>query len=242
LIRERPFRAPHQTVSAAALVGGGSDPKPGEISLAHRGILFLDELPEFQRNVLDALRQPIESGSIRIARAKGSVIFPARFILAAAMNPCPCGYHGDAEKECRCSAHDVIKYQKRISGPLLDRIDLQIKIGRIKIAELRGGESLETTNVSIKIAIERTREIQRKRFVNDLKTNAEMSARETQKIARLEKEAEGFLGTLEKNHLSPRSYYRLLKVARTIADLGGQECISREHLAEAFSYRFREDS
>jgi magnesium chelatase family protein len=140
LMLERPFRAPHQTASAIALVGGGQEPRPGEISLAHRGVLFLDEIPEFQKNALEALRQPMEAGAINIVRAKHALIFPAKFILIAAMNPCPCGYYGDPERECRCSAYEVIKYQKKISGPLLDRIDLQVRVGRVKIEELRGKE------------------------------------------------------------------------------------------------------
>lgn len=241
LVEERPFRAPHQTASMAALVGGGPDPKPGEISLAHRGVLFLDELAEFPRNILDTLRQPLESGSIRIARAKGSLIFPARFMLAAAMNPCPCGYYGDTEKECKCSAYEVIKYQKRISGPLLDRIDLQIKIGRVAIKELRAGDGEEGVNASIKLRVEQARQLQRRRFGGDaLKTNAEMSSRETKNVVRLAPDAEKFIATLERNHLSPRSYYRLLKVALTIADLEEKSVVAAEHLAEAFSYRLRE--
>ena len=139
LIRERPFRAPHHTASITALVGGGQDPRPGEISLAHHGVLFLDELPEFQKNALEALRQPLESGMVHLARTKQSAVFPARFILVAAMNPCPCGFYGDTDKECKCSAYEIIKYQKRISGPLLDRIDLQVKVGRVAFEELRKG-------------------------------------------------------------------------------------------------------
>lgn len=242
LIRERPFRAPHQTASMVALVGGGQDPKPGEISLAHRGVLFLDEVPEFQKNVLEALRQPMESGMIHIARAKGNLTFPAKFTLAAAMNPCPCGYYGDAEKECRCSAYEVIKYQKKISGPLLDRIDLQVKVGRIKIEELRTGERGESKNAILKAAVERARRIQSERFgEGGAKTNSEMSSRETQDMIKLEHGAEEFLKTLDKSNLSPRGYYRLLKVARTIADLEEKESVMAEHLAEAFSYRLREE-
>ena len=137
LIRERPFRAPHHTASITALIGGGPDPRPGEISLAHHGILFLDELPEFQRNALEALRQPLEAGVVHLARTKQSVTFPAKFILMVAMNPCPCGFYGDAERECKCSAYEIIKYQKKISGPLLDRIDLQVKVGRVAIEALQ---------------------------------------------------------------------------------------------------------
>jgi magnesium chelatase family protein len=245
LIQSRPFRAPHQTVSASALLGGGVDPRPGEISLAHRGVLFLDELPEFQRNVLDGLRQPLESGFIRISRAKGSILFPARFILVAAMNPCPCGYYGDVEKQCSCTAYEVIKYQKRISGPLMDRIDLQIKVGRLKIEELRT-DSIEDVeqrgSANIKNLVEIVRRIQKDRFRdNPSKTNAEMSSGETQAAAELQPEAEDFLKILGKSHLSPRSYYRLLKVARTIADLEKESFVNSTHLAEAFSYRLKID-
>lgn len=242
LIRERPFRAPHQTASMLALVGGGADPKPGEISLAHRGVLFLDEIPEFQKSALEALRQPMESGSIHLARAKNNFVFPSKFILIAAMNPCPCGYYGDAEKECKCTAYDIIRYQKKISGPLLDRIDLQIKVGRIKIEELRDrGEAMPESDL-IKKLVGRTREIQRKRFSGISKTNAETTSREIQAATRLDRDAEKFLETLSRKHLSPRGYYRLLKVARTIADIEQKDGVNAEHLAEAFSYRLREEA
>ena len=250
LMRHRPFRAPHHTISVPALVGGGGDPKPGEISLAHRGVLFLDELPEFPRNALEALREPMESGVIRMARAKRSLIFPAKFALAAAMNPCPCGYYGDLEKECKCAAYEVIRYQRKVSGPLLDRIDIQIKVGRVKIGELRNGGRREATTTpttekvgdSIKKFVAMARAIQMTRFKNlAIMTNAEMSSREAQTMARLEPEAEKFLETFDKSRISPRGYYRILKVARTIADLETKEGVSAEHLAEAFSYRLRED-
>jgi magnesium chelatase family protein len=238
LMQHRPFRAPHQTASVIALVGGGQDPRPGEISLAHRGVLFLDELPEFPRAALEALREPMESGIMHVTRAKQSLVFPAKFTLIAAMNPCPCGYYGDAEKECSCSAYEVIKYQKKISGPLLDRIDLQIKVGRVKIGELRKGERQKALSPSIKEKIENARKIQATRLAGTkVATNAETSSREIQAMAYMEPQAEKFLETLDKSRLSPRGYYRLLKVARTIADLHEREKISAEHLAEAFSYR-----
>lgn len=257
LIQQRPFRAPHHTASITALIGGGIDPRPGEISLAHRGILFLDELPEFQKNALEALRQPLESGVVHLARTKQSVAFPANFILVAAMNPCPCGYYGDTEKECKCSAYEIIKYQKRISGPLFDRIDLQIKVGRIAIEELRKEstgwrDKEEGTSAAIKSSVERARVMQYERFATRADstkntmtarrswTNAEMSSRETQSLAKLDESANAFLETLNLGHLSPRGYYRLIKVARTIADLEGKENASAEHLAEAFSYRLKE--
>jgi len=244
LIRKRPFRAPHQTASTVALIGGGTDPKPGEISLAHRGVLFLDELPGFQKNTLEALRQPIESGVVHIARAKNSFIFPSKFTLVAAMNPCPCGYYGTADRECKCSAYEVIKYQKRISGPLLDRIDLQIRAGSVKIDELRKIKCPEPVNDAIKRKVDSAREMQRTRFTaHNLKieTNSEMSSHEVDEMINLGTDAEKFLGTLDKSWLSPRSYYRILKVARTIADIEGKEIIEAEHLAEAFSYRVREE-
>ncbi len=262
LVRERPFRAPHQTTSPIALVGGGREPRPGEISLAHRGVLFLDEIPEFQKNALEGLRQPMESGFIHLSRAKNNFIFPAKFMLVAAMNPCPCGYYSDPERECKCTAYEVIKYQKKISGPLLDRIDLQVKVGKVKIEDLRNGEQGELQTAAAKAAIERARGVQRQRFENEtengsrdgnhdhsnvyknrggIKTNAEMTSREVREKIHFDHGAQNFLATLDKSHLSPRGYYRLLKVALTIADLEGSGSISAKHLAEAFSYRIREE-
>lgn len=244
LIRERPFRAPHHTASITALIGGGAaDLRPGEISLAHGGILFLDELPEFQKNALEALRQPLESGVVHLARAKQSVAFPAKFILVAAMNPCPCGFYGDSERQCKCSAYEIIKYQKKISGPLLDRIDLQVKIGRVALETLRsrddrgrdggrGGES-----AALRADVTRARAVQMARYG---KLNAELTSRQTQESTNMDGGARAFLETLNAGHLSPRGYYRLIKVARTIADIEGKDAVSAEHLAEAFSYRIKE--
>lgn len=245
LVRERPFRAPHQTISPVALIGGGQDSRPGEISLAHHGILFLDELPEFQRSSLEALRQPLELGMMRVARAKQSTVFPARFTLIAAMNPCPCGYYGDPVNPCKCSAYEIIKYQRKISGPLLDRIDLQIKVGRVDIKELEEGDTRPPINASLKqkITDARTRQcerFQKKRGSSAFKTNADMSAREIRETALLDHGARSFLSEMEKCRLSPRGYYRLIKVARTIADLEKKESVSADHLAEAFSYRVKE--
>ena len=238
LIRERPFRAPHHTASITALVGGGPDPRPGEISLAHRGILFLDEFPEFQRNALEALRQPLESGVVHLARAKQSVAFPAKFILVAAMNPCPCGFYGDAERECKCSAYEIIKYQKKISGPLLDRIDLQVKVGRVAIEVLQNSPSdRQGESAAIRERVTRARAAQNQRCA---KLNAELSSHEAQDSTNIDLSARAFLETLDAGHLSPRGYYRLIKVARTIADLEEKKEISSEHLAEAFSYRLKE--
>ena len=243
LIRERPFRAPHHTASITALVGGGQDPRPGEISLAHHGILFLDELPEFQKNALEALRQPLESGVVHLARTKQSVTFPAKFILVAAMNPCPCGFYGDTEKECKCSAYEIIKYQKKISGPLLDRIDMQVKVGRVAIETLRtrtaheAGRKVRGESAAIKECVIRARAAQVARYG---KLNGELSSRESQELIAMDAEARLFLETLDHSHLSPRGYYRLLKIARTIADLEEKGAVSSEHLAEAFSYRLKE--
>ena len=245
LMRTRPFRAPHQTASLAALVGGGQDARPGEISLAHRGVLFLDELPEFQKNALEALRQPMESGAVHIARAKQSLVFPAKFTLVAAMNPCPCGYYGDEKQACTCSAYEIMKYQKRISGPLLDRIDMQIKVGRIKIEELRKGTHADLASPAIKRTVEDARKIQAERFSKEwmgIMANSEMTSRETEERVALDPGAERFFDALERSAISPRGYYRILKVARTIADIEKEECVSLEHLAEAFGYRIREEA
>ncbi|RJP44892.1 ATP-binding protein [Candidatus Parcubacteria bacterium] len=242
LISQRPFRSPHQTASPAAILGGGSEPRPGEISLAHRGILFLDELPELPRNILEALREPLEAGVIHVARAKGTLAFPAKFTLVAAMNPCPCGFYGDPEKECRCSAYEVIRYQKKISGPLLDRIDLQIKVPRVAVSELRGKRPSAAQSPGVRKEIEAARRIQAKRLASlKLKTNSEMSSKQIEELADLDAAAEDFLKMVDKARLSPRGYFRLLKVARTIADLGLKEKTSAEHLAEAFGYRLREE-
>ncbi len=242
LITDRPFRAPHHTASSVAIVGGGPQPKPGEISLAHRGVLFLDEVPEFQRNVLEALRQPLESGSVNISRAKGTLTFPARFSLVAAMNPCPCGFFGDQEKECRCGAYEVIRYQKKISGPLLDRIDLQVRVPRAKIEELQKRNEGLKENADIREQVTRVRQIQEKRFRSlPIQVNAEMSSKHTEEFAPLTPQAHDFMFSLKNHHLSPRGYYRLLKTARTIADLEEKEIVDLPHVAEAFSYRLREE-
>ncbi len=242
LITSRPFRSPHQTASLVAVIGGGSNPRPGEISLAHLGVLFLDEVPEFQKNILESLRQPLESGVVHVARAKGTLKFPAKFSLIAAMNPCPCGFYNDDEKECRCTAYEVIRYQKKISGPLLDRIDIQIKVPRVKIADLREKKNLKPESGGVKENIQKARDVQEERLKQfKIRTNAEMSARQVDDFVNLESVATDFLKTLDRSRLSPRGYYRLLKVARTIADLEKKEKVTTEHLAEAFSYRLREE-
>lgn len=238
----RPFRAPHHTASPVSILGGGSEPKPGEISLAHRGILFLDELPEFRRDALEGLRQPLEDGRIRVARARGSLEFPARFTLIAAMNPCPCGYFGDKQKECRCTAHEIMRYQKKVSGPLLDRFDIQLEVPRLTAEEIRNQETETGAAEKARRRVDRARNLQKTRFSNSpIFNNAEMSAKEAEKHAQLDAAGENFLKKiLETSALSPRGFYRLLKVARTIADLDDAERVSAAHLAEAYRYRVKE--
>ena len=239
---KRPFRAPHQTASPVAIIGGGSNPKPGEISLAHRGVLFLDELPEFRRDLLEALRQPLESGEIVISRARGNLTFPAQFILATAMNPCPCGFWGDEEKECRCSAYEVFRYQKKISGPLLDRIDIQINVPRIKYENLKGAS---TDSSKLKASVVSARKIQGNRFKNKSTkklTNSEMTSKECEELIHLDENANTFIkNVFNKSLLSTRGYYRLLKTSRTIADMDNSELVTQPHVAEAFQLRIRED-
>ena len=246
MITYRPFRAPHQTASPAAIVGGGQNPRPGEISLAHRGVLFLDELPEFRRDILESLRQPLESGRAVISRVKSSLHLPARFTLVAAMNPCPCGYYGDNEKVCTCAAYEVLRYQKKVSGPLLDRIDIQITVPRVHIEELQRKQTRASdARAAVQHTVQNAREIQRGRL-KGLKhkfTNAEMNSKECDDLIALDTEAEKFLKVAAtKALLSARGYYRTLKVAQTIADLENAASVSQGHLAEAFSYRLREQS
>lgn len=246
LINQRPYRAPHHTSSLASIIGGGQNPRPGEISLAHGGVLFLDELPEFPRNILESLRQPIENGYVHIARAKNSLVFPANFSLIAAMNPCPCGFYGDEQKECLCSAYEILRYQKKISGPLIDRIDLEVKVPRVPIKELKI-VSEEKISPKIKKQIELARQIQKERYQKlnkntnkKILTNSQVSANQINKILNPTPEAEKFLEILEGKSISPRSYYRLLKTARTIADLEESSFVKADHLAEAFSYKLKE--
>lgn len=239
----RPFRSPHQTASLAAVVGGGQNPKPGEISLAHRGILFLDEMPEFHRDLLEALRQPLESGKVVVSRAKNNVVFPAGFTLVAAMNPCPCGYYNDPEKECRCGANEVIRYQKKISGPLLDRIDIQIDVPRVKIEQLRKQDIDQGEGEKMRKQVADVREVQKKRLAKSgMLINSEMSSKDCDELIKLEPAAEKFLNEVfDKKFISARGYYRILKVAQTIADLENSEKVSENHLAEAFNYRIKEN-
>ncbi len=247
IVANRPFRAPHHTASPISIVGGGANIRPGEVSLAHRGVLFLDELPEFRRDLLESLRQPMEAGVVHISRAKGHLSFPAKFSLIAAMNPCPCGYHGDEEKECRCTANEVFRYQKKMSGPLLDRIDLQIAVPRMKPEELTTSEPNPNEGQEIRGAIAQARAAQAERFKKaglgrQIFTNAELTSRETEKLIELEPGAKTFLElNLKKQKLSARGYYRILKTAQTVADLTGSPIVTEDHLAESFGYRLRDD-
>jgi len=241
LIRHRPFRAPHHTISHPGLVGGGHWPRPGEISLAHRGVLFLDELPEFGSHTLEGLRQPLEDGLVSIARSTGTLTFPARFVLLAAMNPCPCGYYGDSLRECTCSPATVTRYQKRISGPLLDRIDIHIEVPRVDYAKLtdeRRGEP----SAAIQARVEQARELQRKRFAGTTLTcNADMGPTEVREVCRLDEAGRSLVrAAMQQLQMSARAFHRILKLARTIADLAGSERIETVHLAEAIQYRPRQ--
>jgi len=240
LVVERPFRSPHHTVSRVGLIGGGSHPLPGEISLSHRGVLFLDELPEFPRHVLESLRQPMESGQVIISRAAGSCLFPARFILVAAANPCPCGFLGDPKHTCRCLPGEIARYRKKISGPLLDRIDLHLEVPAVEVRKLTGETpSNQETSKEAREKIERARLRQRKRFSKAALTcNAEMGTREVKQFCFIEEEARQILGqAAERLRLSARAYFRTLKVAQTIADLAGEEQIKKDYIFEALQYR-----
>ncbi|MFZ5802096.1 MAG: YifB family Mg chelatase-like AAA ATPase [Candidatus Omnitrophota bacterium] len=239
LITRRPFRAPHYSISPVALTGGGSWPKPGEISLAHRGVLFLDEFPEFRRDVLESLRSPLEDGEITIARAKGHLTFPAKIMLAAAMNPCPCGYLSDPRRACRCSLGDIRKYQMKVSGPVLDRIDLHIEVPAISYRHL-SGEGGEEASRAIRQRVTECRRIQAERFRASpaVRTNARMKPSEMHSLARASAEAGKLLEKAMKElRLSARAYFKILKIARTISDLAGSEQIQSEHIAEAIQYR-----
>ena len=237
LVNMRPFRAPHHTASDIGIIGGGRDPRPGEISLAHNGVLFLDELPEFKRNVLEVLRQPLESGIIAVSRAAGSCVFPARFMLCAAMNPCPCG-RGEAELGCKCSAMEKQRYLKRISGPILDRIDLHIELRQLSPDELLKAPAGETSDV-IRARVIAARDRQQARFAGSgIVCNAQMTGRQLQQFCRVSPSGEMLLRQAVTHfRLSPRAYDRILKVARTIADLAGSETITDAHLMEAVSCR-----
>jgi len=235
----RPFRSPHHTISDAGLLGGSNNPRPGEVSLAHNGILFLDELPEFRRSTLEVMRQPLEDGKVTISRAAGTLTFPSNFMLVAAMNPCACGYFGDPKRDCRCSPNEVQKYRKRISGPLLDRIDLHLEVPAIDYQELSGKAEGEPS-AAIRERVQAAREIQQERYAltRGTVTNSTMPPKLRAQVCQLDAESSGLLeqamGELD---LSARAHDRILKVSRTLADLEGAENISANHLLEAIQYR-----
>ncbi len=246
LMQVRPFRAPHHSISTAGLIGGGSVPKPGEVTLAHRGVLFLDEFNEFQRSSLEALRQPIEDGYISISRSRERVVFPSRHILIASANPCPCGYYNHQEKECNCTQREIERYKKKVSGPILDRIDMHIDVPDVKTEKLsfssdyvRGVEE----SFRVRKRVEKARKVQKERFLNeDIFTNAEMRNREMKKYAKISKGAEKLLiNAARALLLSARSYYKTVKLARTVADLEGEEEILVNHIKEALQYRRDEE-
>jgi len=238
LIAARPFRAPHHTISDAGLIGGGTNPKPGEVSLAHHGVLFLDELPEFRKNVLEVLRQPLEERRITISRAIGSFTYPANLMLIAAMNPCPCGYFGDSQKECTCASVQVARYRTRVSGPLLDRIDIQIEVPAVSYRDLVDTTQTEAS-AAIRARVERTRNVQLERFATrKIFCNAEMSVRDLRAHCDVESDAEQLIeNAMNRLGLSARAYNRILKVARTIADIEGHATVGLAHVAEAIQYR-----
>ena len=240
IVAARPFRAPHHTVSAAGLSGGGTTPRPGEISLAHNGVLFLDELPEFRSDVLEVLRQPLEDGQVTVSRVSGTVTFPSRFMLVCAMNPCKCGWYGHPSGRCRCTANDVRRYHSRISGPLLDRIDLIVEVPALEYDELKRKAPAESS-AEIKKRVDAAREIQRARFAaggGTAECNAHIPPRMLREVCAVSAEGEALMhAAFDAMHLSARSYDRILRVARTIADLAASESIESEHIAEAIQYR-----
>jgi magnesium chelatase family protein len=244
LIRNRPFRSPHHTTSQVGLIGGGSNPRPGEISLAHRGVLFLDEFPEVSRMCLESLRQPLEDGDISISRASGSVNFPCQFMLVAAANPCPCGFLGDEKKECKCNIHQIMNYQKKLSGPIMDRIDLHLNVPSVDVNKLMIGENKNEAEKSVNIRqrVMAARDIQKKRFekIKGVYCNSDMRNKHLKEFSKLEDSANLLLKqAVNKFSLSARTYFRLIKVARTIADLSSSENIKDIHVAEALQYRVR---
>jgi magnesium chelatase family protein len=238
LLSERPFRAPHHSVSDAGLVGGSNIPRPGEVSLAHHGVLFLDELPEFRRHVLDALRQPLEDGEVCIVRAARSVRYPAEVMLVAAMNPCPCGWYGDARRACRCTQHELERYRRRVSGPLLDRIDLHVDVPAVSCAALPGAGTAEPSRpVRERVAAARRRQAERA-GPGGARLNARLKGAALRRVCPIDGTGRKLLSdAVEKLGLSARAHDRILRVARTIADLEGAERIALTHLAEAVQYR-----
>ena len=238
IISQRPFRSPHHTISSSSLVGGGKYPRPGEISLAHNGVLFLDELPEFNKNTLEVLRGPIEDNIVTISRVSASLTYPCDFMLIASMNPCPCGFYGSKEKQCTCSPQEISKYMGKISGPLLDRIDIQIEVAPVKYEKLQDEGSIETSK-QIKERVNEARKIQVNRYKEDkIYSNSQLTQKLSNKYCKLDVESKEILKiAFEKLGLSARAYGRILKVARTIADLEKSEKIQKKHIAEAIQYR-----
>jgi magnesium chelatase family protein len=238
LIATRPFRSPHHTISDAGLIGGGQVPRPGEVSLSHNGVLFLDELPEFKRNVLEALRQPLEDGQVTISRAITSLTYPASLMLVAAMNPCKCGFHGDPLHQCMCTPHQIQSYRSRVSGPLMDRIDIHIEVPAIKFNEI-ASDTLAEPSASIRERVTRARAVQQARFRADgIYANAHMKPRHIRRYCRIGEDSQSLMQrAMERLGLSARAYNRILKVARTIADLEGSENVASHHISEAIQYR-----
>ena len=238
IINSRQYRAPHYTITPASLIGGGKVPQPGEISLAHNGVLFLDELPQFNKNTLELLRGPMEDGTININRLGGNITYPCRFMLVASMNPCPCGYYGSKEKECTCSETSIYKYMNKLSGPLLDRIDIQVEVNPVKYTNLRENEEAETSEV-IRERVNKARRKQRERYKDyNIFSNAELNSKLIEKFCILDEESEKLLhSAFERLKMSARAYARILKVAKTIADLDNSEEIKKKHIAEAIQYR-----
>ena len=238
LVTVRPFRSPHHTISDAGLIGGGNVPRPGEVSLSHNGVLFLDELPEFRRNVLEVMRQPLEDGSVTISRAAASLTYPANFMLVAAMNPCPCGFFSDPNRECKCSPKQIQTYVSRISGPLLDRIDIQVEVPAVKYAELSADVTGEMSTV-VRERVEAARRIQHQRFEETtIHANANMESKQIREYCKIETQAQDLLRVaINQLGLSARAYDRILKVSRTIADLDESMSIEAVHVSEAIQYR-----
>ncbi len=245
IITEPPFRAPHHTASYVSMIGGGANPKPGEVTLAHRGVLFLDEFPEFEKRVLESLRQPLEDNIVSISRARGSAIFPSNFILVAAMNPCPCGNKGNKQKECICKQGDLDRYKRKLSGPIMDRIDIWVTVGNVDYEKLSSNIQEGEKTQTIKERVKKARDIQTKRFKNSprkINANSEMNVKDLNIYAPLDDATKKLLNqSAERLELSARAYHRTIKLARTIADLEGSEYISQSHILEALQYRPREN-
>ena len=238
LITTRPFRAPHHTISSISLIGGGRIPKPGEISLAHNGVLFLDELPEFNKNTLEVLRGPLEDKIVTISRINASLTYPSNFMFVASMNPCPCGFYGSQDKECTCSPQAISRYMGKISGPLLDRIDIQIEVTPVKYQKLESTDDIESSQ-EIKRRVNKARKIQQQRYESEaIYSNSQLTPKLIEKYCKLDKEGKNILElAFQRLGLSARAYGRILKVARTIADLDDKENIETNHIAEAIQYR-----